>query len=374
MKKRVAVFLVGGVGMGTALSGVPSVTAVLGGLADEFRITAYSLMAPDPRFRPEGYSLFSPPRWLAGRGVQKLRWAWLASKFIAEHRREPYEVLFSFWGYPMGLYSVSLAKLVRRPSVVSILGAETASVPAIGYGYLRRPVSRRLVLATCQGASAVVVLSGQQRDTLQRYGFRGRVDVIPFGVDSEMFTPRWTHPSSPLRILHVANLTEVKDPATLIRGFALLRRDLDARLRIVGLDRMNGRVQRLAEDLGVQNDIEFVGPVAYATMPGYYQWADMFVLTSLYEAQNCSLAEAAMSGVLLVSTPVGCIPDLGEGAAVVVRTGDPADLAAKIQGIVRDPAQWQEKVALARAWAESHDVRWTVGRLCGVIERAASWR
>jgi glycosyltransferase involved in cell wall biosynthesis len=264
--------------------------------------------------------------------------------------------------------------MVKRPSVVALLGAETAKVPSIGYGYLQRPIVRRLVLTTCAAASAVVVISGQQEETLRQHGFRKNVEVIPFGVEPAMFEFQRKRASSPLRILHVANLTEVKDQATLIRGFALLKRHVDAVLRIVGPDYLNGRLQRLTAELGLEDRVEFVGAVSYATIPVHYRWADLFVLTSLCEAQNSALTEAAMSGVLLVSTPVGCIHDLGDDAAVIVRIGDPVDLAEKIRTIVKDPVEWQKKVALARAWAERHDLLWTVERLREVIDGVREWR
>jgi glycosyltransferase involved in cell wall biosynthesis len=274
----------------------------------------------------------------------------------------------------MGLFVVALAKLVRRPSVITVLGAEAASVPSIGYGFLRQPTTRRLVLQTCAHASAVVVLSSGQRETLWRHGLRRGVDVIPFGVDRATFKPQRKPRLPPLKLLNVANLTEVKDQATLLRAFALLRRDVDVRLRFVGPDHMNGALQRLAHELGLQEHVEFVGPVPYPEVPSHYRWADIFIMTSLSEGQCVALTEAAMSGVLLVSTPVGCITDLGESGAVIVRMRDPADLALKVRAIVADREQWDRKVASARAWAESHDLRWTVERLTAVIERASSWK
>jgi glycosyltransferase involved in cell wall biosynthesis len=274
----------------------------------------------------------------------------------------------------MGSFVVALAALVRRPSVITVLGAEAASVPSIGYGFLRHPMTRRLVLETCSRASAVVVLSSAQRETLRRHGLRREVEVIPFGVDRAMFEQKAKPVLPPLKILNVANLTAVKDQATLLRAFALLRRDTDARLRIVGPDHLNGALQRLAGELGLQDDVDFVGPVPYPDVPSHYQWADIFVLTSLSEGQCVGLAEAAMSGVLLVSTAVGCIPDVGEQGAVVVRMGDPEDIAQKIRTVASDRTQWGRKVATARAWAEHHDFRWTVERLSSVIETASSWR
>jgi glycosyltransferase involved in cell wall biosynthesis len=371
MQKRVAIFLVGGIGGGFAQQGFPAITKITSSLAGTFSVTVYSLCAADPGFRPDRFAFHAAPAWLGGRAVRKLRWLFLAWRFLSEHRREPYDVLFSFWGYPMGVFVVALAKLVRKPSMITILGAEAASVPSIGYGQLRRPIPRRLVLATCARASVVIVVAAQQWETLRRYGLeRDDVKVIPLGMDPSMFkfAPKGLDP--PLKILHVANLTEVKDQVTLLRGFALLRRTHDARLRVVGPDYLNGKLQRLAAELGVAGDVEFVGGLPYDDIPAQYKWADMFVLTSLSESQNNALTEAAMSGVLQVSTPVGHINDLGDDVAVVVRTGDPADLAAKIRAIVADPAAWADKVERARAWAEHHDLPWTVARLTEAINGA----
>jgi glycosyltransferase involved in cell wall biosynthesis len=366
---RLGVFLVGGIGGGFDSQGVPAITALTRALARKFHVSVYSLLRPDPEFRPDGYTICAPPPWLSG-PARKLRWPWLAAKFADEHRRAPFAALLSFWGYPMGLFVVSLGKLVGLPTVITILGAEAAAVPSIGYGFLRRPVTRRLVLEACTRASAVVVLSSEQRDTLRRHGLRREVEVIPFGVDPAMFRQRPKRLLSPLKLLNVANLTPVKDQATLLRAFALIRRNLDAKLRLVGPDHMGGRLQRLATALGVQDDVQFVGPVRHDAIASHYDWADVFVLTSLSEGQNVALVEAAMSGVLLVSTQVGCIKDLGDGAAVVVRKEDPSDIATQILAVASDRAQWERKVAAARSWAESHDFRWTVERMTRVLAQA----
>jgi glycosyltransferase involved in cell wall biosynthesis len=373
-QKRLAIFLIGGIGGGIALQGVPAITAITESLANTFEVSVYSLMRPDHEFTPKGYTLYSPPRWLAKRAVRKLRWSWLACQFLAEHWKRPYDVLLSFWGYPMGLFVVLLGHLVRRPSVITILGAEAASVPSIGYGHMRLPTTRRLVIATCARATEVVVLSSHQRAALRRYGLRRNdLRVVPFGIDQRLFPWKPASRQPPLKILHVANLTEVKDQQTLVRGFALVRKQTVAKLRIVGPDHLNGKLQSLVQDLDVQDDVEFVGPVPYTAIPSHYEWADMFVLTSLSEGQCTSLAEAAMSGVLQVSTPVGCIIDQGEEATVVVRPGDPIDLAEKIVTIASDRAAWDSKVARARVWAESHDLQWTIAQFTDVINQAVSW-
>jgi glycosyltransferase involved in cell wall biosynthesis len=76
--------------------------------------------------------------------------------------------------------------------------------------------------------------------------------------------------------------------------------------------------------------------------------------------------------VLIAGTPVGMIHDLGDEGAVVVRFGDPEDVAAKIGAIARDPAAWEQKVTAAARWAETHDFSWTIDRLAAAIDQAGS--
>jgi glycosyltransferase involved in cell wall biosynthesis len=374
MRRRVAIFLVGGLGGGIGVQGVPAISAVTAALAERFDVTAYSLVRPDPAFEPPGYCVRSPPPSLGHARARKLRWLGLAARFLADSRRRPYDALLSFWGYPMGPLVLALAGLVRKPSIVAILGAEAAAVPSVGYGHLRRPTTRRLVLEVCARASRLVVLSDYQREALHRHGLRrSDVDVVPFGVDSRTFAFRPRRREPPLKLLHVANLTPIKDQATLLRGFALLRREMPAKLRLVGPDHMRGSVHALVADLGLGADVELVGPVPYGGIAQHYHWADAFLLTSLYEGQSTALTEAAMTGALLVSTPVGYAQDIGSRGAVLVRPGDPADLARRIRDIAGDGAEWERKVVFARAWAEARDLRFTVGRYASIIEEACRW-
>jgi glycosyltransferase involved in cell wall biosynthesis len=170
----------------------------------------------------------------------------------------------------------------------------------------------------------------------------------------------------------VANLTPVKDQTTLVKAFAILRRDGLAKLRFVGPDFLHGQIHRLVADLGLADDVEFVGAVPHAQVAEHYRWADMFVLTSLSEGQNGALTEAITCGVLPVSTWTGLATDLGPEAAVIVKTSDPADVAQKIRAIAADPVAWESKAHKARAWAEAHDLTWTVAELGRVIRGLTS--
>lgn len=338
-------------------------------LADLFDVTYYSLVAVDPSFVPATYRLRSPIRAPDGTPSRGSLWPGLAARFLADHARRPFDVVMSFWGYPMGTFVVALAHLVRRPSMVLVLGSELARLPSIGYGQLQHPLRRVLVLQTCARATALVLISTNQLNILRGEGLvRPDVHVIPWGADRRMFRYVEKVRAPPLKIVHVANLTPVKDQVTLIRAFALVRRDIDARLRIVGPDFMSGAIQALVHDLALSAHVEFAGKVPHEAVAEHYLWADMFVLTSLSEGQNGALTEAVTCGVLPVSTEVGLATDLGAEAAVIVKMRDPVDIARKITAISTNPVAWKEKARRAHEWAVAHDLDWTIDRFKDLLE------
>ena len=368
-RQRLAIFAPGGIGVGYFSQGLPALGSLVASLAQRFDVTFYSLCPVDPGFAPQGYRLRAPSVTVDVKGA---RWLDLARRFLADHLTARYDRMLSLWGYPIGAFVVGLARTLRVPAAVMLLGAETADVPNIGYGHLGQPLNRRLVIETCRRADALVAVAQSQLDALARWGFARPDDhVVPIGAEAALFPFQARPPAEPftgpLKILHVGNLTGVKDQATLLRAFARLPASLDARLRIVGEGSLRGELVALIHELRLEGAVELTGAVPFAAMPAHYRWADMFVLTSLSEGQNRSLTEAAMCGVLQVSTPVGHIADLGETVAVVVRAGDPQHVADRIVAIAGDADGWSRRVRAARAWAATHDMAWTVDRLSAIL-------
>ena len=144
-----------------------------------------------------------------------------------------------------------------------------------------RRTSRRLVLETCRRADALVAVSRYQLRALDSRGVsREDARVIPIGAEAELFPFEEKKRAAPMKIIHVGNLTPVKDQETLLRAFARVRAVVDARLRIVGDGQLRPRLQELIRELGIGEGVEMTGAVPFSAMPAHYRWADMFVLTS----------------------------------------------------------------------------------------------
>ena len=111
----------------------------------------------------------------------------------------------------------------------------------------------------------------------------------------------------------MGTLKEQKDHRTLIRAFARLSRDFNAKLTILGEGPLRAGLESLIAELGLQSRV---------SMPGFvvdpYPWlrsADLFVLSSQYEGFGNVIVEALECGVPVVST------DCPSGPAEILENG-----------------------------------------------------
>jgi glycosyltransferase involved in cell wall biosynthesis len=157
----------------------------------------------------------------------------------------------------------------------------------------------------------------------------------------------------------VARLIERKGLGDLIRALALLERGR-FELEIVGGGPDEQVLRDLATGLGVAQDVRFLGPLNRSQVARRYREADMFTLPSSAEAFGNVFAEALASGLPIVGSTVGGIPDLVEHGTngLLVRPGDMAALAGAIRYLADDPELRQEMAQRNRAKAEA-SLQWS---------------
>ncbi|SFD36827.1 Glycosyltransferase involved in cell wall bisynthesis [Thiohalospira halophila DSM 15071] len=175
---------------------------------------------------------------------------------------------------------------------------------------------------------------------------RERLHVIPNPIVTDSFLEQareplddpWFTDEGPPVILGAGSLEPRKDFATLIRAFARLRQQRPARLVILGEGRERGRLEALAAELGISDDVRLPG---FEANP--YRWmsrADAFALTSLREGSGAVLVEALACGTPVVATdcPVGP-GEILQGGAIgpLIAMGDEAGIAAGLEQALSQP-------------------------------------
>jgi glycosyltransferase involved in cell wall biosynthesis len=255
---------------------------------------------------------------------------------------------------------IAVVHTTEMPSnIFGLPGAALARVPVrIGS---RREVNAsrtRLDLATqraAYGFAHTIVANSRaaaDRLLLERVPSR-KVTVIPNGLDLDLFKEPAPRPVL-RKVVVVANLRAEKGHEVLIDAAAdVLRRFPDARFEIVGtgpeLDRLVARSR--AGD--VANAFEFLGHREDVT--ARLMAADIFVLPSRSEAFPNSVLEAMAAGLPIVASGVGGIPELMDNGrtGLLVRPGDPKELADRLCDLMTDPARAATLGAAARAEARS---------------------
>jgi len=82
----------------------------------------------------------------------------------------------------------------------------------------------------------------------------------------------------------------------------------NARLVLAGDGFERPRLKTMAKDLGIENQVEFLGPVPFTQMPDLFRRCTIFCLPTLAEAFGLSLLQAMASGKPIVASAVGGIP------------------------------------------------------------------
>ena len=200
-----------------------------------------------------------------------------------------------------------------------------------------RLVFRTAVPRSARRASRVIVVSEQtKRDLIELAGVPAeRIVVVPNGVGAQ-FGPEGPEANGQPYALVVGSLERRKDPLTAIEGFALLESN-DLRLVFAGPDRGDGAAAReAAASRGLEQRVEFKGHVSEEELAALYRGAACLVFPSRDEGFGLPLLEAMASGVPVVATRAGALPEIAGDAAILVEPGNPVELAGGIERALAD--------------------------------------
>ena len=197
--------------------------------------------------------------------------------------------------------------------------------------------NRRVVAFSLARADALVVPSAFLARVFGRCGLTPQ--VVPNIVNLARFTPLEHRPPRPPTLLVARNLEAIYDNTTALRAFALIRAaSPGAILLVAGSGGEKRALEALVAELDLVESVHFTGPVDNLAMPELFRCADLVINPSLADNMPISILEALASGVPVVSTNVGGIPDLLEHGVtgLLVAPGDPPALAAAAMALLRD--------------------------------------
>jgi glycosyltransferase involved in cell wall biosynthesis len=233
-----------------------------------------------------------------------------------------------------------------------------------------RPSAERVAEQVFARATALIAVSREVAEYLERFpNARGRIHVIPNGVNPDRFPPgiRPSCPSPPgiFTIGFVGSLKPWHGLATLVEAFSLLHRSApDTRLLIVG---DGPERERLAYDLahhGLLEATHFTGAVIASEVPGLL--ASMDVATAPYPDlphfyfSPLKVYEYMAAGRPVVASRIGQLADLIDDGVngLLCPPGDAAALAGALERLRQDP-QLRDRLAGAARACVLREHTWT---------------
>jgi|HubBroStandDraft_1064217.scaffolds.fasta_scaffold04106_3 D-inositol-3-phosphate glycosyltransferase len=205
----------------------------------------------------------------------------------------------------------------------------------------------RLEPAIGRSAAAVVATHSAEASDLASLGVhRSSIRVVPWGVDTDMFTPEGpvAARNGRPRLLTAADLNERAPLETLLRA---LTKVPGAELLIVGgpdrddlpTDNAYVRLAAFAGTLDVSDRVIFTGRVEHNAMPALLRSADLVVSTCQYEPSGTTSLQAMACGTPVIAPPVGGHVDavVDGTTGILIPPGRPALLAQRIRQLLAHP-------------------------------------
>ena len=190
-------------------------------------------------------------------------------------------------------------------------------------------------------------------EVLRAKGFAKPAPIITYGVDTEAFYPRPAYlrrSSGPLTIGFIGRMLPGKGLNVLADALAKLSNE-PWQLLVVGDGPEREEFERRLSESGLRDRAEFTGAVNFARVPEYFHELDVMVIPTettkrIREQFGRVIVEAMASGVPVIGSTCGAIPEVIGDAGLVFTEGDADSLASSLRKMLSDEAL-RERLTLA---------------------------
>lgn len=271
------------------------------------------------------------------------------------HAEKPFDVIDASFFFPDGPVAQRLSKALGIPYSVKARGAD------IHYWGAQRS-TRKMVLQAAEGASGLLAVSEAMRRSMGRMGIdTDKIRVHYTGVDLDTFEAGDREAakaaldfSGPV-LLCVGALIPRKGQDLLVRALPQLP---DVTLLLAGQGAFRRTLENLAQELGVERRVGFLGSVPHHKLPRIYTAADVMALPSESEGLANAWVESLACGTPIVITDVGGARELldrPEAGRIVER--EPDAIAQAVRAILDNPPARStvREAALRFTWAANGD-------------------
>jgi len=217
-------------------------------------------------------------------------------------------------------------------------------------------------------ADGILVPSRFSVSMLAANGFKDDVIAIPCAIRLQNFLPdtnssrkvvlhKYGLEPEKVTLLYAGRLDIEKQVDTLIHSMAYLNYD-SLQLVIAGAGSLSKKLHLLAEKLGVNNKIHFIGALTHDDLLILMKNADIFVTPGDAESFSIATLEAMAFGLPILAANSAALPELvnhREGG-YLFHPGDPEDVAQGIKYLLERKVQWTRMSKINSEKAQQYDL------------------
>ncbi|MCH7408746.1 N-acetyl-alpha-D-glucosaminyl L-malate synthase BshA [Belliella sp. DSM 111904] len=266
----------------------------------------------------------------------------LASKMVNVVKYEQLDLLHVHYAIPHASAAYMAKQILKTqqihiPVVTTLHGTD---ITLVGKDPSYEPV---VTFSINQSDGVTAVSEDLRKATFEHFDIKREIKVIPNFIDLERFKKQKKEhfklaicPNGEKLIVHTSNFRKVKRVEDVIRVFDAIRKQIPAKLLLVGDGPERDKMERLCRELGTCDHIRFLGKLE--AVEEVLSVADLFMMPSEKESFGLAALEAMACEVPILTSDAGGIPELnidGE-TGYVCKVGDVADMTIKALEILKD--------------------------------------
>ncbi len=275
------------------------------------------------------YSLFEyPPHDLA-----------LAAKMAEVGREHRLDLFHVHYAIPHAITGFLAQEMLGKDAPRLITTLHGTDITLVGQDRSFFEITR-FGIERSQGVTAVSEFL--RRMTVEEFEVKSPIEAIPNFVDLSLYAPRAHRDRSAVVapgdkvLLHVSNFRPVKRVLDVVRIFERVQAEVPSVLLMAGEGPERASAQALARRLGLQERVRFMGRQDH--IEDILSTADVFLLPSELESFGLSALEAMASGVPVVGSDAGGLPEVVKHTETgfLLPVGDVEGMAARTLEILKD--------------------------------------
>jgi N-acetyl-alpha-D-glucosaminyl L-malate synthase BshA len=286
----------------------------------------------------------------------------LSSKLVDMVKLHKIDVLHVHYAIPHAYAAYMAKKMLHEeginvPIVTTLHGTDITLVGS-------HPFYKSAVAFSINKSDAVTSVSQSLKDdTLRLFNITNEIKVVPNFIDLAKYTNHFTDCQRALMatddekiITHISNFRPVKRIQDIIKIFYEIQKEISAKLMMVGEGPEKEPAELLCERLGIEDKVVFFGKSH--EIDKILCFSDLFLLPSETESFGLAALEAMASGVPVISSNTGGIPEVNKHgvSGFLSNVGDIDDMANNALHILKDDAVLAEFKANAKKEAQQYDI------------------